>query len=148
MAEDLSPIISLTQSSANTFLTGAINCRPIGVDGKLGPETCGAIKYLMELVPPANASSSAMAAYSIVQANAWLLDLCTKPPSYSCLARAPVATPAPTSPSSASAAAASAASSARSRASMSSADMVMWGTVLAAVGLVGYAVAKKKGWIK
>jgi len=144
-ASDLSPIVTLTQQKLNVLLQ-ARGCRSIGVDGKLGPETCGALQFIVHagyLDLPASVHSAGL----IVESNFWLQDLCTGSGSYSCQGAAPSpASPAP--PPAATLPGTTAASSARSRASMSSADMVMWGTVLAAVGLVGYAVAKKKGWIK
>jgi len=135
---DYAPIISLTQQSANQVLA-EMGCRQIGVDGSLGPETCGAIQFIL-----ANQGSVPVSGAMVtVQTNQWLTSMCTKPPSYSCQAAAP--SPATAAPPPA---ATLPGTTAASFASMSSADMVMWGTVLAAVGLVGYAVAKKKGWIK
>lgn len=134
---NLGPAVSIAQANCNTVLQ-AMGCRAIGVDGALGPQTCGAIQHVLANAP---ASLQSSAAYTIVQAHAWLLDSCTSAPSYSCSATAappsPTTTPLP-----------AAEPLPMQSAGMSTADMIMWGTALAAVAVVGYAVAKKKGWIQ
>lgn len=121
------PDVLAMQSGINQALQ-AKGCRKIGEDGRLGPETCGAIKY-------ANAQKLNVDAVTLATMGE-ALPVCQSS-SYSCQVSAPA--PVPTTSTEAAPV---------QRASISTANLIMAATGLAAVAVVGYAVAKKKGWIK
>jgi hypothetical protein len=112
-------------------------CHSIGEDGKVGPETCGAGLYAVSGWPAEVAVDDA-ARNTLNQ----VLGVCQQY-SYSCKATA--TRPATTSsPSQVTAEDLDLTPSRR----ISTSNMVMIGTGLAAVAVVGYAIAKKKGLIK
>jgi len=121
------------QQSLNQLLQSK-GCHAIGTDGKVGPETCGAALHAVSNWTISNEATRA----TINQ----VLGVCQQY-SYSCKATA--ARPATTSsPSQVTAEDLDLTPSRR----ISTSNMVMIGTGLAAVAVVGYAIAKKKGLIK
>lgn len=130
LGADFDPAVQSLQSALNSDLT-KLGCRSIGTDGKLGPETCGALSYVIGSGKPS----------SIVAAAAGTFARC-KSYNYSCKAvSSPVTAPPPASvvafepisPASA---------------GPSKSTLVVGGVVVLAVGVLGYAIAKKKGMIK
>ncbi len=129
------PTVKLVQDSLNQILPG-MGCHSIGADGKLGPETCGAIAHVLD-----NQSKlSVTPALIHVQASGVpMLNRCTSA-SYRCQAATTAAPPPSTTTA--------AMPTYTPPRGMSTANKVMLGAGLIAVAVVGFAVAKKKGWIK
>lgn len=128
------PMVKLMQDSLNQVLAGA-KCRGIGADGKLGPETCGAMSYVANNLKKFTPTPQLL----YIQGNApSLFGRCTSG-SYQCQAGAAAPAPAVTT--------AAAPPMPLPRRGMSTSNMVMLGSGLIAVAVVGFAVAKKKGWI-
>jgi hypothetical protein len=131
------PMVKLVQDSLNQVLAG-MKCRGIGADGRLGPETCGAIAHVLD-----NQSKLPVTSALInVQSNGVaMLNRCTGT-SYRCGGAATTAVPPPSTTT-----AAAAATAYTPPRGMSTANKVMLGAGLIAVAVVGFAVAKKKGWV-
>jgi len=117
---------ALMQRTLNNFLASK-GAATVGADGKLGPGTCGALKWALD-----NGGSG----FSVPgTCKSFSYDPHLAPPPPPPPPPAPTPTPvtnpvlAPTKPK------------------MTTASMLMVGGGIAAVGVIGYAIAKKKGWI-
>lgn len=119
-------LVKSVQQETNVALK-RLGCHQIGTDGKLGPETCGAIDYVM--------TRGEHSAAAVAQAQ-WLMGIC-KRASYSCKASGGGGAALPYEPATASAAS-----------PLSSSNLIVGAVVVATVGIVGYAIAKKKGMVK
>jgi hypothetical protein len=123
--------LNLVQSWAVAELMN-VGCRGISVDGKLGGETCGALTLLKakgkthpDLEWALGSCGGKGSTYSCSETKVPLVPS-TPPP-----ASKPPATTVP-----------------KKTSSVSSSNMLMGGIVVVALGVAGYAVAKKKGWIE
>jgi len=119
------------QKDLNSSLS-KLGCRSIGTDGKLGPETCGALSYV--IANPSALSATAAGWSGQVMASCKSYNYTCKSSTPPVTAPPPVSMMPPEATSSGS--------------KLSTANMVVGGTVILAVGILGYAIAKKKGMIK
>lgn len=117
---------ALFQRTLNNWLLSQ-GARGIGTDGKLGPETCGAAKWGVENGFVGGSVPKSCQGFSYDPG------LAPKPPPV--VGPPPVVAEPPITPLP------------PSKPKMSTANMLVGGGILAAVGVVGYAIAKKKGWI-
>ncbi len=161
IAQAKSALTSVLTSSQVTALQQAINTAlkkynycPIGVDGSLGPETCGASAWAAGTGAPVSVPGPC--GKTIAMGTGFLQDCSAPvpvPASLSLLTPVPAAKPG--------GGAASGGGSGGGPAllppplvvpvtkpKLSTANLLITGGVIAAVAVVGYAVAKKKGWIK
>ena len=122
------------QRSVNQVLRSK-GCHSIGEDGKVGPETCEAILHAVSLYP----TETSGIASTINQ----VLGVCQQYTNYTCQASS--GQPASSSPVTQ---VSPEELDLEPTSRISTANMVMIGTGLAALVVVGYAIAKKKGLIK
>ena len=112
----------------------AKGCHTIDTDGVLGPGTCGAGDYVLRNITPQSPAT---------QVGQWVMQYCEGSTTYSCKAPggggggggAVLPYDPGTLPGSGGGA-------------VSQSNLIVGGLLLATVGVVGYAIAKKKGMVK
>lgn len=144
--------ISALQSAINTALSKYQYC-PINVDGDLGPQTCGAAAWAAGTGAPV--SVPGVCGKTISMGTGFLQDCSAPVPVPASLALlnppAPVKKPAGGGGSGGGGGGAlppPALTLPTAKPKLSTANMLIAGGVIAGVAVIGYAVAKKKGWIK
>lgn len=135
--------VSALQARINAALAQYGYC-PIGVDGQLGPQTCGASAWAVKVDP--SISVPGVCGSTVKMGSGFLKD-CAKE---AALPPPPVVAPKSVyvAPKPAVGPIAPSAYLAPAKPKTSTASMLMMGGVVAGVAVAGYFVAKKKGWLK